>query len=288
MKIKILLSEVKPVTRPKIEIKPEDKTNSIKSHNINILENELVEKSYVDAVMEAVPVFSELKIKKKLASGTQGSVYQLSDDRLVKIYSGSYLGGGIQAEDERYEKLKQKIFSGYGTKRDLPIYDHGIGSYVYEKQNKNWLSGLTTVTKHNIQFGWVVMGKILPLDEFILIKNNMNYLKTGDAEKAYYDFYQSLVSFARNYLRQTAVDYINPSSVNDIMTNKDFIQDVLESYAYNQAKIHIGEKFATEFITEVLEIYLDSGNNYKVFFDLHSGNVGVRNEIDPTPVIFDV
>jgi hypothetical protein len=132
------------------------------------------------------------------------------------------------------------------------------------------------------------MGKILPLDQYILIKNNMDYLKTGDAQRAYDNFYQTLSSFAKSYLRQTAVYYINPSSIDDIMTNQDFIQNVLESYGYNQVKIHIGEKFATEFITEVLEMYLDSGNNYRVFLDLHSGNVGVRNEIDPTPVIFDV
>jgi len=288
MRIKILLSEVKPVARPKIQIKPEDKIDSIKKHNIDILENELVDQSYVDAAMEAVPVFSEIQIKRKLASGTQGSVFQLTDDRLVKIYTGSYLGGGVQREDERYEKLKQKIFSSSGTKRDLPVYDHGIETYVHETHVKDWRTGLTNVTKTNVQFGWVVMGKVLPLDQYILIKNNMDHSEAQQAVRAYENLYIALSSFATNYLRQTALYYINPTSVNDIMTNKDFIQDILQSNGYNQVKIHIGEKFATEFITEILEMYIDSGNNFKVFKDLHSGNVGVRNEVDPTPVIFDV
>jgi hypothetical protein len=174
MKIKILLSEVKPVARPKIQIKPENIEDSIKNHNREIITKELFEKHYVDAVMEAIPVLSEIKIKKKLATGTQGSVFQLKDDRLLKIYFGSYLGS-VQTEDKRYEKLKQKIFSGSGTKRDLPVYDHGIETYVHETHVKDWRTGLTNVTKTNVQFGWVVMGKVLPLDQYILIKNNMDH-----------------------------------------------------------------------------------------------------------------
>lgn len=328
MKIKIKLNEVKRIIRPPTQftepvVQPAQPSQNEEEVKITLPSGEVVTKkkkkllpieennknfliaaypaslSLVEASLKNIPVLSEVRIKNKLAEGTQGIVFTLSDDRLLKIYTGSYRGG-VQKEDDRYKRLKEKIFSGTGSKSDLPIYDHGISNFTrlvteFEPNNPKAIRGY--VQKETpTQFGWVVMGKVLPLVDYILIKNNMDYSAAGEGNRAYQALFYDLTAYANTYLKKPDPKsalakyslYIYPRSVEDIKLDPSFEQEILQKYGYPQTKLHIDQNFPDKFLDEVLQLYIDEGNNTKVFSDLHAGNVGVRNEIDPTPVIFDV
>lgn len=318
MKIRIKLNEVKRIVRPptkKTEPPPsapmeqeeyevtlpngtvikKKKPLPIKEHNYKILKDNLGNDSLIEVAMQKIPVLSEMRLKIKLAHGTQGTIFVLEDDRILKIYLGSYLGG-IKREDDRYERLKTKVFSGTATKSDLLVYDHGIEDYDGTKlefdSNRGGYYDKVTPSK----FGWVVMGRVVTLQDFILIKNNMNYEKAREGTRAYEALYYDLNSYARTYLRKPDPKsalakysyYIYPTSVEDIKLDPSYEQEIIQKHGYPQSKIHIDEGFVDKFMDEVLQLYIDEGNDIKVFNDLHAGNIGVRNEIDPTPVIFDV
>lgn len=292
MKIKIKLNEVKRVVRlpapPKEEFETDNnkKEKTPQKHNKEIIASVLGPQIAKNAI-EVIPLLSEDKIKKKLAQGTLGTIFIFPDDRLLKIYMGSYIGG-VDLEDQRYEKLKSRIFSGQGTKGDLLIYDHGTQTFDSIEKEYDYRLSVYKDKIVPLTFGWVVMGKILPLQDYILIKTNMDREESRDAAKAYDIFYTSLDYYAYDYLRKGSPSYINPKTIQDVKNHDIFQSNVLNASGYASTKMLIDENFPDRFIDEILKIYFDSGNNFKVFRDLHIGNVGVRNEIDPTPVIFDV
>lgn len=292
MKIKIKLNEVKRVVRLPAPPKEEFETDSNKKgktpqqHNKEIIASVLGPQIAKNAI-EVIPLLSEDKIKKKLAQGTLGTIFIFPDDRLLKIYMGSYIGG-VDLEDQRYEKLKSRIFSGQGTKGDLLVYDHGTQTFDSIEKEYDYRLSVYKDKIVPLTFGWVVMGKILPLQDYILIKTNMDREESRDAAKAYDIFYTSLDYYAYDYLRKGSPSYINPKTIQDVKNHDIFQSNVLNASGYASTKMLIDENFPDRFIDEILKIYFDSGNNFKVFRDLHIGNIGVRNEIDPTPVIFDV
>lgn len=292
MKIKIKLNEVKRVVRlpapPKEEFETDNnkKEKTPQKHNKEIIASVLGPQIAKNAI-EVIPLLSEDKIKKKLAQGTLGTIFIFPDDRLLKIYMGSYIGG-VDLEDQRYEKLKSRIFSGQGTKGDLLIYDHGTQTFDSIEKEYDYRLSVYKDKIVPLTFGWVVMGKILPLQDYILIKTNMDREESRDAAKAYDIFYTSLDYYAYDYLRKGSPSYINPKTIQDVKNHDIFQSNVLNASGYASTKMLIDENFPDRFIDEILKIYFDSGNNFRVFRDLHIGNVGVRNEIDPTPVIFDV
>jgi len=293
MKIKIKLNEVKRIVRlPTIAVDDKahetdnNKEKTPQNHNKQIIASVLGPQIAKKAV-EVIPILSEDKIKKILGKGTLGTIFILPDDRLLKIYMGSYIGG-VDLEDQRYEKLKSRIFSGQGTKGDLLIYDHGTQTFDFIEKVYDYRLSVYKDKIVPLTFGWVVMGKVLPLQDYIFIKTNMDRVESGDAVKAYNIFYQSLDYYAYDFLRKQSPFYINPKTAQDVKNDEMFQSNVLNTSGYASTKMLIGENFPDRFIDEILKIYFDSGNNFKVFRDLHIGNIGVRNEIDPTPIIFDV
>lgn len=318
MKIRIRLNEVKRIVRPPPpaplptpspvaqeeyevtlpngQVVKKKKPLPIDVNNKNILSDAFPnQKSLIDSAFLEIPILSEMRIKKKLAAGTQGVVFSLEDDRILKIYTGSYFGG-IQKEDQRYERLKTKVFSSEGSKTDLLIYDHGVVSYTDSRMEKDYRSGKTIETLTQKEFGWVIMGKVLTLTDYISIKYNMDQSAISDAKRAYDSLFVALENYVDTYLKKPNPNsalakysyYIEPKTIDDIKNHIKYQQEVLGSYGYSQAKMLISENFVDRFLDAALTEYIQSGNDYKVFNDLHPGNIGVRNEIDPTPVIFDV
>lgn len=318
MKIRLKLNEVKRIVRPVGAMPPtppspvaqeeyevtlpdgrvvkKKKPLPIDVNNRNILSDAFQnQKSLIDSALLEIPILSEMRIKKKLASGTQGVVFSLEDDRILKIYTGSYFGS-IQKEDDRYERLKTKVFSSEGAKTDLLVYDHGTVSYTDSRMEKDYWSGKTIEQLTQKQFGWVIMGKVLTLQDYIMIKYNMDYSVMADAKRAYDGLLYALQNYADTYLKKPNPNsalakysyYIDPKTVDDIKNHIRYQNDVLQSLGYSQSKLLINEEFVDRFLDAALTEYINSGNDYKVFNDLHVGNIGVRNEIDPTPVIFDV
>lgn len=317
MKIHLRLNEVKRIVRPVGAMPPQPpspveqeeyevvingktvkkkKPLPIDVNNRNILTDAFQnQKSLIDSALLEIPILSEIRIRKKLASGTQGVVFSLADDRILKIYTGSYMGS-LQKEDDRYERLKTKVFSSEGAKSDLLVYDHGIVSYTESIMEKNYWSGQTIEKLTQKEFGWVVMGKVLTLLDYIMIKYNMDYSAMASAKRAYDGLFIALHYYVDTYLKKPNPNsplakysyYIDPKTVDDIKNHIKYQQDVLGSTSYSTAKMLISEEFVDKFLDAALTEYISSGNDYKVFNDLHPGNIGVRNEIDPTPVIFDV
>ena len=317
MKIHVRLNEVKRIVRPVGAMPPappspvaqeeyevvingktvkKKKPLPIDVNNRNILTDAFQnQKSLIDSALLEIPILSEMRIKKKLASGTQGVVFSLEDDRILKIYTGSYFGG-IQKEDQRYERLKTKVFSSEGAKTDLLVYDHGVVSYTDSRMEKDYWSGKTIEQLTQKEFGWVIMGKVLTLTDYISIKYNMDYSAMADAKRAYDGLLYALQNYADTYLKKPNPNsylakysyYIDPKTVDDIKNHIRYQNDVLGTTSYSAAKMLISEEFVDRFLDAALAEYINSGNDYKVFNDLHTGNIGVRNEIDPTPVIFDV
>jgi len=290
MKIKIKLQEIKRIIRPKIlSIEPEEETedlNKIKEDNKNILLSSLPQ-ALVSSCIKQIPILSQIPIIKKVASGTQGTVFKFPDDRLLKIYIGSYVGT-IEAENDRYEKLKSKVFSGSATKADLLIYDHGIGTY--KKLVSSWDGNRYQETVENHQYGWVIMGRVIPLDDYFDVVANFDFTKKRDLEKAFDMFSQKMNSFAYDYLNKNrpATVYIDPTNIEDVLNHQYFKWNILDSGAYARANMELGEEFVNNLIQEMLRTYFDNDKNYAIFNDLHSGNIGVRKLYDPVPVIFDV
>lgn len=317
MKIRLKLNEVKRIVRPppptplptpspvaqeEYEVVINGKTVKKKKplpinvNNKNILSDAFPnQKSLIDSAFLEIPILSEMRIKKKLASGTQGVVFSLEDDRILKIYTGSYFGG-IQKEDQRYERLKTKVFSSEGSKTDLLVYDHGAVSYTDSRMEKDWWSGKTIEKLTQKEFGWVIMGKVLTLTDYISIKYNMDQSAMADARRAYDGLFYALHNYVDTYLKKPNPNsalakysyYIDPKTIDDIKNHIKYQQDVLGSTSYSAAKMLISEEFVDRFLDAALTEYIQSGNDHKMFNDLHPGNIGVRNEIDPTPVIFDV
>lgn len=318
MKIHLKLNEVKRIVRPPVGAMPPASPTSVEQeeyevtingktvkkkkplpidvNNRNILTDAFQnQKSLIDSALLEIPILSEMRIKKKLASGTQGVVFSLEDDRILKIYTGSYLGS-IKKEDDRYERLKTKVFSSEGAKTDLLVYDHGIVSYTESKMEKDWWSGKTLEQLTQKEFGWVIMGKVLTLSDFIMIKYNMDQAAMASARRAYSGLSVALNYYADTYLKKPDPKsalakysyYIDPKTIDDIKNHIKYQQEVLDSTSYSAAKMLISEEFVDKFLDAALTEYINAGNDYKVFNDLHAGNIGVRNEIDPTPVIFDV
>jgi hypothetical protein len=317
MKIRLKLNEVKRIVRPpppvalptpspaaqeEYEVVINGKTVKKKKplpinvNNRNILSDAFQnQKSLIDSAFLEIPILSEMRIKKKLAAGTQGVIFSLEDDRILKIYTGSYFGG-IQKEDQRYERLKTKVFSSEGSKTDLLVYDHGAVSYTDSRMEKDYRSGKTIETLTQKEFGWVIMGKVLTLTDYISIKYNMDYSAMANARRAYDGLFYALHFYVDTYLKKPNPNsalakysyYIDPKTIDDIKNHIKYQQEVLGSTSYSAAKMLISEEFVDRFLDAALTEYIQSGNDHKMFNDLHPGNIGVRNEIDPTPVIFDV
>ena len=240
--------------------------SDIQQHNFLSLYRDFSFKTEeIKKMVQEIPPLRDKRIRKSIAKGTQGSIYSLEGDSILKLYTGSYLTD-IRGENERYSKLKNVSFSGSGSAHDLLVYDNGIFSYGENSQ-------LT---------GWVEMGKLLILRTYFEIICNFDQHEVYNHVKAYENIYHLIRDWGPTIANRDL------NTVEEVYDNYSFISNILEDEKFLQSEQVLGTQLTQRLLKGMLKAYFDNNKSKYTFQDMHIGNVGVLNVNNPIPVFFDL
>ena len=240
--------------------------NDIQKHNFLILYENYHNVNTVKKMVEEIPPLRDKKIRRKIATGTQGVVYSLEGRSLLKLYEGSYLSD-VDGENARYSKLKDVSFSGSGALSDLLVYDNGV---------------FNSPSRFAKKIGWVEMGKVIVLVTYFQIINNFDSEKVQKSIDAYSNLY-ALMSTRGKLMKNR--DF---NSIEEAYNSDFFVENIRNNQRYLKSEKVLGSEFVEKIIKGMLKVYFDNDKNVEVFNDMHEGNVGILNLHNPVPVFFDL
>lgn len=120
------------------------------------------EREIAEKIVSSISQLGAFQIKRALFAGTQGFVYELSNDHILKFYLSAY------ADDEgRFNAAKKAQFAGQGSVRDPYIIDSGRIELAPEEERPDpYGRPGDTIQIDAIVMKYVEMSKVIPFGEF--------------------------------------------------------------------------------------------------------------------------
>ena len=216
-------------------------------YNFDIISKDFKKLTYSD--VKDADILDQVTIIQKLGSGAFGKVYEIADNRALKIFSD---GVDVKKDIERYDGVIDQVYKGEANLEDMHYFDFG------------------RLGKSN--FYYAIMPIIVPLEkvDFYNEQPIFRAVATGNKFAASKGVAGDYETFKKNVLESASLNYF--STKNKIPTTLSFQQALNQNMDKVEKIIQAGFRAYTEF-----------GG-----IDLNQGNIGFIPQKPDTYFYFDM